>query len=290
MDMQIWSAEMIWTVSHRADQKARVIADRHYNRQKPGTPQFVPPGRCFVLRQKRAVWVTSWPFAEYVKHEWGGAWVNSLFRRQGGRQIASEMIRDAVAATRWFWPETPALGMITFVDQSKVRQKSQPGRCYLEAGFKYVGKTKGGLLAFQMLPAEMPEPQPPLGEEMSQTHNQLVASHEQMDLDEAQERVQRILHGQAGPTLTPQPQTQPQAPAPRKKRSDAGILKGPKKPTEIQRGWLTVEQVAHLSKLIEASVQADNEAMAAQGRALNASVDLHSYLDELTIDSPGRSK
>ena len=66
---------------------------------------------------------------------------------------------------------------------------------------------------------------------MSQTHNQLVASHEQMDIDEAQERVQRILHGQEGPTLTPAPQTQPQAPATRKTRSDKGTHK-PKAPAD----------------------------------------------------------
>ena len=35
---------MPWSVSHRADPAALRIADRHYNRQKPGTPQFVPPG------------------------------------------------------------------------------------------------------------------------------------------------------------------------------------------------------------------------------------------------------
>ena len=79
---------------------------------------------------------------------------------------------------------------------------------------------------------------------MSQTHNQLVASHEQMDLDEAQERVQAILSKQAGPTLTPALQTQPQASArdiwdepnnkPRKKRSDAGVpKKAPADPDEI---------------------------------------------------------
>ena len=125
---------------------------------------------------------------------------------------------------------------------------------------------------------------------MKTFNEQAQASIDEIDLEAAQKRVEAMNLPKAGPTLTPAPQTQPQAPAPRKKRSDAGILKGPKKPTEIQRGWLTVEQVAHLSKLIEASVQADNEAVAAQGRALNASVDLHSYLDELTIDSPGRSK
>ena len=40
---------MIWEKSNRFDRRAREIADRHYNRQKPGTPQFVPPGRCCVL-------------------------------------------------------------------------------------------------------------------------------------------------------------------------------------------------------------------------------------------------
>lgn len=152
---------MIWIRSHRADPLARKIADRHYNRQKPGTPQFVPPGRCFVLRQKRAVWVTSWPFAQYVKHAWAGAWVNSCFRRQGGRQIASAMILDAVAATRWYWPEVPELGMITFVDSNKVRVKEMVGRCYLEAGFRHVGFTKGGLHAFQLLVHDMPQAEQP---------------------------------------------------------------------------------------------------------------------------------
>lgn len=156
---------MIWQISHRADPKARVIADRHYNRQKPGTPQFVPPGRCFVLRQKRAVWVTSWPFAEYVKHAWAGAWVNSCFRRQGGRQIASEMIRDAIAATRWYWPEVPSLGMVTFIDARKIRAKeeSEIGRCYQEAGFRHCGFTEGGLWAFRIWPHDMPKAEPPLG-------------------------------------------------------------------------------------------------------------------------------
>ena len=156
---------MIWAISHRADQEARVIADRHYNRQKPGTPQFVPPGRCFVLKQKRALWVTSWPFAQYVKHAWPGAWINSCFRKQGGAQIASDMIRDAIAATRWHWREIPELGMITFVDADKIRKKAScdVGRCYQEAGFHHCGFTKAGLYAFQLLPEDMPSPEPPLG-------------------------------------------------------------------------------------------------------------------------------
>lgn len=151
-----------WAVSHRADPAALVLADRHYNRQKVGSPQFVPPGRCLVLLSecKRALWVTSWPFAQYTKHAWAGAWVNSLFRNEGAG-LSSELILEAVAATRDVWPDVPSLGIVTFVDASKTRQKRDPGRCYRKAGFRHCGFTKGGLWAFQMLPQDMPDPAPP---------------------------------------------------------------------------------------------------------------------------------
>lgn len=154
---------MIWHLSYRADPAARAVADRHYNRQAVGAPQFVPPGRCLVLTAPGpALWVTSWPFAEYVQHAWAGAWMNSCFRREGGA-LASDLIRQAVAATRWRWPEVPELGMVTFVDAAKVRHKRDPGRCCLRAGFRHVGETKAGLLAFQLLPADMPGPEAPIG-------------------------------------------------------------------------------------------------------------------------------
>jgi len=85
-----------------------------------------------------------------------------LFRRESG-PLASEMILEAVACTRWRWPNMPDLGMITFVDASKVRHKRDPGRCYKKAGFKVAGKTKGGLIALQLEPESMPPPRPPMG-------------------------------------------------------------------------------------------------------------------------------
>lgn len=157
---------MRWRISHRADPLALPLADRHYNRQKVGSPQFVPPGRCIVLltEDASALWVTSWPFAEYVRHAWAGAWVNSLFRNESSH-LSSELIREAIAATRSLW-EPPSLGLVTFVDASKVRS-SNPGYCYLMAGFERVGKTKGGLLAFRISPDEMPEPEAPLSDQLS---------------------------------------------------------------------------------------------------------------------------
>lgn len=155
---------VIWNLSHRADYDARIIADRHYNRQKPGTKHFVPPGRCLVLKHPTSFWVTSWPFAEYVRHAWGGAWVCSAFRKEGEGH-ASEMIRDAISCTRFKYPETPELGMITFLDRKKVqpikvRGVKTWGRTWELAGFKAVGETKGGLLALQLLPENMPAPAP----------------------------------------------------------------------------------------------------------------------------------
>lgn len=166
---------MDWILSHRADDKARPIADRHYTRQSPGAKQFVPPGRCLVLRTEGALWVTSWPFAQYVRHEWAGAWVNSCFRRESG-PLSSDLIRQGVAATVWRWGDCPQIpwscggdsglvGMVTFVDRSKVRHKRDFGRCYRKAGFRVIGETKGGLLALGLAVSDMPHPEAPRIEE-----------------------------------------------------------------------------------------------------------------------------
>lgn len=175
---------MNWHLSHRADPRAVQLADRHYNRQKIGTPQFVPPGRCLVLLTENAdaLWVTSWPFAAYVKHAWAGAWVCSSFRNESA-VLSSELIHEAVAVTRWFkhmpvpdgdgglanelWlddPEPP-MGFITFVDADKTRRKRDPGRCYRKAGWSHVGYTEGGLVALQLL--NMPDVAAPMGAQLS---------------------------------------------------------------------------------------------------------------------------
>jgi hypothetical protein len=160
---------MIWRMSHRADPAALPLADRHYNRQKIGSPQFVPPGRCIVLlsENRDALWVSSWPFAEYVKHRWPGAWVNSLFRyeRTNGAK-ASELIGEALAITRYFWGDPPALGMVTFVDADKVIRKRDAGRCYRKAGFVRDGETQGGLLAWRLTPEGFPPAMRPYSQQM----------------------------------------------------------------------------------------------------------------------------
>lgn len=154
---------MRWLESWRFDSRALPLADRHYSRQQPGTPQFVPPGRCVVLitPPADALWVTS--SQEYATHAWPGAWVCSLFRNES-EHLSSELILEAVAATRWTLGEPPEQGMVTFVNPAAIRPKPHPGMCFRIAGFKEVGRTQErDYVVLQLPPESMPAPEAPIG-------------------------------------------------------------------------------------------------------------------------------
>jgi hypothetical protein len=166
---------MYWHLSHHASKRCLPLADRHYSRKKVGSRQFTPPGRKLVMRTDAddALWVTSWPFAEYVKHAWAGAWTCCLFRNESPL-LASDLIRQAVMATRAYFGEPPELGFITFLDARFVEPvivRGLPtfGYCWLKAGWKYVGKTKAGQLAFQQTPDRMPPPENCHGRQLTLT-------------------------------------------------------------------------------------------------------------------------
>lgn len=97
-----------------------------------------------------------------------------MFRNEGSGK-ASQMILEAIAATLSIW-DPPELGIVTFVDPSKVdgvpvRGSRVFGHCYSRAGFSHVGFTAGGLWAWQMLPDQMPEPMIPLDSQIEMPLN-----------------------------------------------------------------------------------------------------------------------
>lgn len=159
---------MRWCVTTRFDPAAARLADRHYSRESVGSPQFMPSGRALVLitSERDAVWGTSWQVAGngdlMAVHDWPMAWNCSIFRNESPH-LSSELIREAVAATRYQWGDPPNEGFVTFVDAAKVRHKRDPGRCYLRAGFHRVGTTRTGKIALLLPPSEMPDAEPPLG-------------------------------------------------------------------------------------------------------------------------------
>jgi hypothetical protein len=105
------TGESPWRMSDRFHPAALPLADRHYNRQKIGSPQFVPPGRCLVLQtaDRSALWVTSWPYAQFVRHAWPGAWVNSLFRNEGNH-LSSDLKGLCPGCGRPMWTGEQARG------------------------------------------------------------------------------------------------------------------------------------------------------------------------------------
>jgi hypothetical protein len=153
----------MWAVSNRFDPRAVRVADRHYSRQKPGSPQFVRAGYNVVLLtpEADALWVTV--YQPFVDHAWPGAWECTLFRNENPAQRASDLITQALAATRALWGDPPAQGMITTVDAAKVRSKRDPGHCFVIAGFRRVGETKSGKVVLRITPGRFPPAREPLG-------------------------------------------------------------------------------------------------------------------------------
>lgn len=114
---------MYWRISHKFSKAGCRIADTHYNRQKVGSPQFVPPGSSIVLlgRNNDALWVSL--KQEFVDHAWPGYWANTLFKNES-LELSSDLIIAAVSITRQTWG-TDTKGIITFIDRSKVRKKKR---------------------------------------------------------------------------------------------------------------------------------------------------------------------
>lgn len=148
---------MLWIQTTQADVVGRQLADRHYSRKTKGARMFMPAGRMLVLIStgNDAVWGTSWPYPQYVLNAWPTAMICSIFRNES-KHLSSLLIRQALAATRYKWPDLPEAGLITFVHPKKVRRKRDPGRCFRHAGFTHTGYTKSGHWVWQALPEVFP--------------------------------------------------------------------------------------------------------------------------------------
>lgn len=138
-----------WLLTHKGDRACRQLADRHCSRQTIGNVQFCRPGRNLVLRTAAgdAVWVT-W---SGIRDDGLHAWECTIFRNES-HHLSSDMIRSAVEATIVEWGQPPSDGIITYVNQSKVRSPN-PGFCFLSAGFRKIGRSKRRrLLLLQFVP------------------------------------------------------------------------------------------------------------------------------------------
>lgn len=134
--------DAVWTVRGRFDAAAVALADRHYSREKPGTPQLGGPGYLlvFVTPCELAVWVSKRHAPEIFDGKRTRTTADGfrgyrcgLFRNES-RHRASDLIQAAVALTESIWG-TSEHGWMTYVDTTKVAS-TNPGYCFKQAGWR----------------------------------------------------------------------------------------------------------------------------------------------------------
>jgi hypothetical protein len=138
----------VWRPVQKANPCLVALADRHYTRQKPGTPQFCRPGMNFalLLSDGSAGWVTWRPIPQLGRMDGLEAWECTFFRNEGSR-TSSELVREATDLTyrAWGWP--PRDGLITAVGiEQTARRRSRkhpPGWCFICAGWRPVTERDG---------------------------------------------------------------------------------------------------------------------------------------------------
>jgi len=123
------------------DPEMAALADRHYSRRTIGARQFCYSGRKLVLRDTQAtvLFVWMWP-QDGMRLDDQTGYSCAIFRNEGSRR-SSDIILEAEALAFAKWGRNR---VFTYVNGGKIRS-TNPGYCFLRAGWQRVGKSKGGL-------------------------------------------------------------------------------------------------------------------------------------------------
>lgn len=152
---------MLWKVTTKADQRPRILADRHYTRQSVGHPMWTRPGwnQILYFEQKngRAAvfcwWRPKWESGiKGTERKDGLRCIECAIFRNETRHLSSDLIRQAVTmALQWEHSKDVAWkdGLITGVSSSATTARRAPGHdpgfCFRMAGwvdFEHPGKGK----------------------------------------------------------------------------------------------------------------------------------------------------
>ena len=138
-----------WIDCKDGNPTAMAIFQRHYTaRAKRKLFQFVGPGQKMVLLtpDARALFVWRKFIDDAIPKQTG---VNCAVFRNEGTQLSSFLIGEAQMLA---WQRWPGERLYTYVDPLKTRRKRDPGRCFIRAGWKPCGETKGKLRILEILP------------------------------------------------------------------------------------------------------------------------------------------
>ena len=135
----------MWRIVGKFDPVAAKLADGHYSRRKPGSPQFMPPGQTLILLSDDQMAVFGWwrPHPDSGLKSMNGydGWTCTIFRNTGPL-LSSRLIvaaENALLARYDIGPD----GLMTYVWDQKVRSVN-PGYCFKCAGYHVAGRSADG--------------------------------------------------------------------------------------------------------------------------------------------------
>lgn len=143
--------ESVWVRCRDANPTARSIFVRHYSyrpyRDGRRPQKFVGPGEYIALLTHNADALFVW--RKFISGD-GQQGVNCAVFRNESNQRSSDLIREA---SRFAWARWPGERLYTYVNPRKVRS-SNPGYCFLMAGWRKCGITKHNKLVILECPAD----------------------------------------------------------------------------------------------------------------------------------------
>ena len=139
-------AAPIWWLTKDGDRTCLALYERHYScyRYRDGRKRylFVGPGEKIVLRTAEGDALFVW---RKFKDDSGQTGINcAIFRNESAHQ-SSDLIRQADQIADCIWPGERHY---TYVNSSRIRS-TNPGFCFLVAGWRRCGRTKGGLIVLE---------------------------------------------------------------------------------------------------------------------------------------------
>ena len=139
-------AAPIWWLTKDGDRTCLAIYERHYScyRYRDGRKRylFVGPGEKIVLRTAEGDALFVW---RKFKDDSGQTGINcAIFRNESAHQ-SSDLIRQADQIADCIWPGERHY---TYINSSRIRS-TNPGFCFLVAGWRRCGRTKGGLIVLE---------------------------------------------------------------------------------------------------------------------------------------------
>jgi hypothetical protein len=136
-----------WHGSKDGDKNGLALYNRHYSAYtyKDGRERklFCGPGEKMILLTEENDALFVW--RKFIDRS-GQKGINCAVFRNEGKILSSKLIIEAVKIAKKKWPNER---LYTYVNARKIRS-TNPGYCFLVAGWKKCGITKNGLLILEM--------------------------------------------------------------------------------------------------------------------------------------------